>query len=108
MCDCSLSRVQLSVTLRTEATRLLSPWGSPGKNAGVGCHFLLQGIFLTQGSNLHFLCLLNCQVDTLLLCYLGMFPNVSSIIFGWQDPELFLFISSYILFYYLFFSKNVL
>ena len=23
----------------------------PGKNAGVGCHFLLQGIFLTQGSN---------------------------------------------------------
>ena len=25
---------------------------SPGKNTGVGCHFLLQGIFLTQGSNL--------------------------------------------------------
>ena len=25
--------------------------GSPGKNTGVGCHFLLQGIFLTQGSN---------------------------------------------------------
>ena len=27
------------------------PWDSPGKNTGVGCHFLLQGIFLTQGSN---------------------------------------------------------
>ena len=26
-----------------------------GKNAGVGCHFLLQGIFLTQGSNMHLL-----------------------------------------------------
>ena len=25
------------------------PWNSPGKNTGVGCHFLLQGIFLTQG-----------------------------------------------------------
>jgi len=25
---------------------------SPGNNTGVGCHFLLQGIFLTQGSNL--------------------------------------------------------
>ena len=25
-----------------------------GKNTGVGCHFLLQGIFLTQGSNLGF------------------------------------------------------
>ena len=32
-------------------TRLLRPWDSPGKNTGVGCHFLLQGIFLTQGSN---------------------------------------------------------
>ena len=31
--------------------RLLHPWDSPGKNTGVGCHFLLQGIFLTQGSN---------------------------------------------------------
>ena len=28
-----------------------SPWDSPGKNTGVGCHFLLQGIFLTQGLN---------------------------------------------------------
>ena len=27
------------------------PWGSPGKKARVGCHSLLQGIFLTQGSN---------------------------------------------------------
>ena len=26
-------------------------WTSPGKNTGVGCHFLLQGLFLTQGSN---------------------------------------------------------
>ena len=32
-------------------TRLLCPWDSPGKNTGVGCHFLLQGIFPTQGSN---------------------------------------------------------
>ena len=31
--------------------RLLCPWDSPGKNIGVGCHFLLQGIFLIQGSN---------------------------------------------------------
>ena len=34
---------------------LLSPWNSPGKNIGVGCHDLLQEIFLTQGSNLHLL-----------------------------------------------------
>ena len=35
--------------------RLLSPWDSPGKNTVVDCHFLLQGIFLTQGLNLHLL-----------------------------------------------------
>ena len=35
-----------------QPARLLCPWDFPCKNTGVGCHFLLQGIFLTQGSNL--------------------------------------------------------
>ena len=39
-----------------------SPWGSPGKNTGVGCRFLLQGIFLTQALNPH---LLHWQADSL-------------------------------------------
>ena len=34
-----------------ESTRLLCAWGSPGKSTGVGCHFLLQGIFPTQELN---------------------------------------------------------
>ena len=34
-----------------QPSRLLCPWDSSGKNTGVGCHFLLQGIFPTQGSN---------------------------------------------------------
>ena len=38
--------------------RLLCPWDSPGKNPGVGCHALLQGILPTQGSNLGLLCFL--------------------------------------------------
>ena len=37
--------------------RLFHAWDSPGKNIGVGCHFLLQGIFPTEGLNLG---LLNC------------------------------------------------
>ena len=37
-----------------------------GKNTGVGCHFLLQEIFLTQGSNPHILSLLHWQVGSLL------------------------------------------
>ena len=32
-------------------TRFLCPWDFLGKSTRVGCHFLLQGIFLTQGSN---------------------------------------------------------
>ena len=32
-------------------TRLLCPWGSPGKDTGVGSHSLLQGILPIQGSN---------------------------------------------------------
>ena len=38
-----------------DCSLLLRPWDSPGKNTGVGCHFLLQGIFLTHGSNPCFL-----------------------------------------------------
>ena len=41
---------------------------SPGKNTGVGCHVLLQGIFPTQGPNPH---LLHWQVDSLPLSHLG-------------------------------------
>ena len=36
-----------------------------------GCHFLLQGIFPTQRSNLHLLCLLHWQADASPLCHLG-------------------------------------
>ena len=43
-------------------TRLLCRWGFPGENTRVGFHFLLQGIFLTQGSNLN---LLHWQADSL-------------------------------------------
>ena len=32
-----------------QPTRLLCPWNSLGKTTGVDCHFLLQGIFPTQG-----------------------------------------------------------
>ena len=45
------SRVRLCGPHRWQPTRLPRPWDSPGKNTGAGCHFLLQGIFLTQESN---------------------------------------------------------
>ena len=47
----SCSVVSDSVTPQTVARRRLCPRNSPGKNTAVGCHFLLQGIFLIQGLN---------------------------------------------------------
>ena len=54
-----------------------SPPGSPAHGIswarilGVGCHFLLRGFFLTQGSNLRLLCLLHCRQALYLQCHLG-------------------------------------
>ena len=58
----------LSQSQGRQPARLLCPWDFPGKNTGASCHFLLQGIFLTHGSNLH---LLLWQEDSLLLSHLG-------------------------------------
>ena len=53
MCVCSITSV-VSDSLRPNEplpTRLLCPWNFAIKNIKMGCHALLQGIFLTQGSN---------------------------------------------------------
>ena len=52
----------------------------------VGCHFLLQGIFLTQGSNP---CLLHWQVDSLLLSHQGsLFTTVGSAFKRWIQRDI--------------------
>ena len=62
------SRVQPFATPWTvQPARLLCPLDSPDKNTGGGCHFLIQGIFPTQGSNPHLLCLLHWQAT--LFCH---------------------------------------
>ena len=66
-----MSVAQLCPTLRPHRlrpTRLLCPWGLPGKDTGVGCHFLLQRIFPTQGLNLG---LLHCRQILYRLSYKG-------------------------------------
>ena len=54
-----------------QPVKLLCSWAYPGKNTEVGCHFLLQGIFLTQGSNLRLLHLLHWQADSLPVSHQG-------------------------------------
>ena len=47
----------------------ICPWDYPGNIIGVGCHFLLQGIFLTEGANLQ---LLHWEVDSSPLSHQGI------------------------------------
>ena len=68
-CALSLSLVRLLAIPRTVPTRLLCPWDSPDKNARVASHFLLQGIFPTEGLNPCLLLLLLWQTDSLPLSH---------------------------------------
>ena len=72
VCAQSLSSVQLFVTSWTVASQTCCTWNFPGENTGVGCHFLFQGIFLTQGLNLYLLSLLHWQTT-------APFPLVSEV-----------------------------
>ena len=66
--DVHAKSLQLHPTLQPhglQPTRLLCPWDFRGKNTGMGCHALLQVIFLSQGLNLDLLCLLHLQADSL-------------------------------------------
>ena len=51
----------------------------PGKNTGMGCHALLQGIFPTQGLNPHHICLMHWQAGSLPLASFSIIisPNVN-------------------------------
>ena len=64
------SCVLLFAILWTVAYQAPLPWDFPGKNTGVGCCALLQGIFLTQGPNLSLVSLLHWLADSLPLRHL--------------------------------------
>ena len=71
--------------------RLLCPWNFPGKNFGMGCHFLLQGIFLIQGLNPHLLHLLPQHAYSLPLHHCKMFKSsqlITSIIIQFINVSL--------------------
>ena len=78
VCVCVFSHSVVSDSLWAHAPQpanLLCLWNFPGKNTRVGCHFLLQGIFPTQGLNPHLFSLLHWQADSLPLCPLGSSPT---------------------------------
>ena len=64
--------VQLCMTL---CDPIIYACNSPGKNTGVGCHSLLQGIFPIQGSNLS---LLHCRQILYHLNYQGSLKRIAT------------------------------
>ena len=74
----SLSCVLLLGPHGLQPTRLLRAWDFPGKNTGVDCHCLLQGILLTHGSNPRFL---HWRVDFLLRSHQRSLPCALSTIY---------------------------
>ena len=62
VCACSVMSISLQ-PMDCILPGSCGPWNFPGKNTWVGCHFLLQGIFPTQGSNPRLLHLLHWQAD---------------------------------------------
>ena len=54
-----------------QTSGIFYPWDSPGKNIGVGCHALLQGIFPTQGSNPRLLRFLHGQAGSYPLSHMA-------------------------------------
>ena len=98
-CCCSITKSGLTLCnpMDCSAPGLLCPWDSPGKNTGVGCHALLQGIFPTQGSNPR---LLHWQVDSLPLshqwspawvCTANNWRNYDLLISVWPQPRFWVF-----------------
>ena len=101
MCACMLShfsRVQLFTASLTVAHQAPLSRGFSRQETRVGCHALLQGIFPSQGSNLHFLGLLHWQVGSLPLAprlhgflFLSPFHNkaISAICWYFADQQLY-------------------
>ena len=77
--DQSLSHVRLFATPWTVACQAPLSMGFSRQEYWSGLHFLLQGIFQTQGLNAHLLCLLNWQANCLLLSHLGSHTQACNI-----------------------------
>ena len=72
------SHVWLSVTPWTVDRQAPLSMGSVGKNTGVGCNALLQGIFPTQGSNTRLLCLRHKDIQRMVPVLAGGFFTTST------------------------------
>ena len=89
-----------SVTPWTVACQVPLSMDSPGKNTRVGCHFLLQGLFLTWGSNSWLLQFLYWQADSLPLSHVGS-PYVAKVKDGISDIRLWKVVTSILMLFHL-------
>ena len=76
VCVCGAAGAGGAAQLLSPARLFGTPWIATHQDTGVNCHFLLQGIFQTQGSNPQLLCLLHGEADSLPLSHLGSPVNL--------------------------------
>ena len=95
------SHVRLCVTPEVEAHQIPRPWDSPGKNTGVGCHFLLQCMKVKSEREVTQSCLTLHDHEFLQLLFIWKCLDSSSLlknsfarfrIFGWQFFSFFFFL----------------
>ena len=77
-----------SVTPWTVADQAPLSMEFSSKNTGMGCHFHLQGIFLTQGSNMLLLCLLHCRQILYPLSHGGNFLQKEVSLFFYREQKI--------------------
>ena len=107
VCARSLSGVQLFVTPWTVTCQAPLSMDSSSKNTGVGCHFLLQGIFLIKGSNPR---LLYWQEGSLALRHLRQTITYLPICYWWifMMHPFYTFKTAKIIFVYIFVYLNII
>ena len=77
----------MSDSLYPAVCQLLCPWDFPGKNTGMGCNFLLQGTFPTQGSNPHLLHWQACSLPLSQIAFLIVMVLIMIRILAKQYPN---------------------
>ena len=95
MCSVTSDSLQLH---RQQPSRILCPRDFPGKTTGLGCHYLLQGIFLTYGLNPHILCHLHGQVDSSPPSQPGKPKYILKLFLNDYTLEIYIYFSSYTVF----------
>ena len=91
---------------RWQPTRLPRPWDSPGKNTGVGCHFLLQCMKVKSGSGVAQWCLILRDSMDCSPSGSSVHGNCQARVLEWGDIEILIYGFVYLSIYQVLYKNN--